>query len=175
MKQTMSVNTIFGSRKRNTIILAVGWNLKWKIFFILKNESTYRAFRNRLARKADLSAHLCLQPFVMCGVVKQIHARNPFLLAIQWREVLETENAQENFSYWVASTQINSSTSSSFSDVAAVAFLPLPFFLSPEPVSFILFTSLVIAFFEQLNVGCSFQIRYEDQPFSSKSFLTNAI
>ena len=40
LKQTIRVNIMFRYRKIKTIILTIGWNLKWKIFFILKSKST---------------------------------------------------------------------------------------------------------------------------------------
>ena len=70
----------------NLTILTVGWNKKQKIFFIVKT--------SLLESKADLSTRLCLQPVVMCGVVKRMYAQNPFLSTIQRREVLEIESAK---------------------------------------------------------------------------------
>ena len=105
-----------------------------KSFLFWKASLRRECSENRLASYADLSTRLYLQSFVMCWVAKRLYARNPFLLTKRWTEVLETESAEAislielwvpGYSSW---EQINSSTNSSFSDVAAVAFFPPPFF-----------------------------------------------
>ena len=71
--------------------------------------------------------------------------------------------------------QIKSPTSSSFSSVVTVTGLPDPGCRSMELSFSNHFNSLWTDTLFQFLLGCSWQILYEDQPFSTKSFLIIAL
>ena len=71
--------------------------------------------------------------------------------------------------------QIKSPTSSSFSSAVTVTGLPDPGRRSMKPSFLNRFSSLWADNLFQFLLGCSWQIQYKDQPFSTKSFLIIAL